>query len=280
MDLLTKGKIYGEVQAFICTIEWQKRGLPHAHILLWLKENLSPNDIDKFISAEIPDPDLDPNLHEIVKKHMIHGPCGKYNPKSPCMKDGKCSKKFPRPFVKETQTGKDGFPLYKRRSPEDGGLSFELTTTKSSITVDNRWVVPYNSVLSRTFEAHINTEYSGSSIKAIKYICKYINKGSDQATFGLAKENDEVHKYETGRYISASEATWKILGFEIHKRYPPVDHLAIHIENGERIYYIDTDNMKEKLKEKPKTTLTGFFDLCKEDDFVKTLLCSFVLHMG
>ena len=38
------------------TIEWQKRGLPHAHILVWLKKNnISPNEIDAFISAEFPD---------------------------------------------------------------------------------------------------------------------------------------------------------------------------------------------------------------------------------
>ena len=43
------------------TIEFQKRGLPHAHILLWLDgENRLHNgsNIDKIISAELPNPDL------------------------------------------------------------------------------------------------------------------------------------------------------------------------------------------------------------------------------
>ena len=46
MDLLTKRKAFGTVQCYMFTVEWQKRGLPHAHILLWLQKKLSPNQID------------------------------------------------------------------------------------------------------------------------------------------------------------------------------------------------------------------------------------------
>ena len=53
-----------------------------------------------------------------------------------------------------------------------------------SITADNRWIVPYSPVLSRSYECHINVEYC-SSVKAIQYICKYCNKGPDAARFKL-----------------------------------------------------------------------------------------------
>ena len=46
----------------MCTIEWKKRGLPHAHILIWLKETLHVHKVDDFISAEIPYPEEDPAL--------------------------------------------------------------------------------------------------------------------------------------------------------------------------------------------------------------------------
>ena len=35
------------------SVEWQKRGLPHAHILIWLLEKIRPEEIDTIISAEI-----------------------------------------------------------------------------------------------------------------------------------------------------------------------------------------------------------------------------------
>lgn len=117
MKLLTKGSIFESCRCHMYSIEWQKRGLPHVHILLWLEEKMKPDMIDKVICAEIPDPELDPALHEIVKSTMIHGPCGALNRNSPCMFNGSCSKKYPRPLLRETQTGDDGYSKYRRRSP-------------------------------------------------------------------------------------------------------------------------------------------------------------------
>ena len=64
-------------------MEWQKRGLPHAHILTWLFDKISSNEIDDVISAKIPDVDVDRSLHDIVVKNMIRGSCSELNENSP-----------------------------------------------------------------------------------------------------------------------------------------------------------------------------------------------------
>lgn len=91
------------------------------------------------------------------------------------------------------------------------------------------------------FIAHINVG-STSSIQSTKYVCKYITKGSDQADLGLEKngEIDEIKIYECGRYISSSEAIWRILGVSIRDNY-----LDVHLENG-RVYFT-ANNVHERL---------------------------------
>lgn len=72
--------------------EFQKHGLPHAHILLFLHPSSKYpmiDDINKIISAEISLKEDDMELHHLVKTHMIHGICDLANNSSPCMKNGK-----------------------------------------------------------------------------------------------------------------------------------------------------------------------------------------------
>ena len=283
VNVITKSHIFGETRCWMYTIEWQKRGLPHAHMLFWLVEKIKSTEIDNVISAEIPDPQGDPLLHAIVTKNMIHGPCGHLNRSSPCMVDGKCSKKFPRDLISETQTGDDSYPLYRRRKPGDGGFTAKLKMKvgkgHQEVEVDNSWIVPFNPLLSKMFQAHINVEWC-HSVRSIKYICKYINKGSDQAVFevqGNQPIQDEVQAFQLGRYICSNEAVWRILNFSIHERYPTVMHLSVHLENGQRVYF-RPETLQQQMQVPPRTTLVAFFELCQQDPFARTLLYCDVAH--
>ncbi|XP_016173104.1 uncharacterized protein LOC107615564 [Arachis ipaensis] len=95
------------------TIEFQKHGLPHAYILLFLhKDDKFPTaeDIDKIISAEIPDKETDPEYFDAVEKHMMHDPCGVAKKDSPCMENAKCIRHFPKRFVESTTIDDDDYP--------------------------------------------------------------------------------------------------------------------------------------------------------------------------
>ncbi|XP_072094162.1 uncharacterized protein [Arachis hypogaea] len=150
-------------------IEFQKRGLPHEHILLFmhpLDKPRSPDNIYKHISVEIPDKIIRPKLYAVVEKFMVHGPCGKYNNSSPCILNGRCSKFYPNPFRPRTIIDDARFPRYKR--------SYNgRTIMKKNITLDNSYIVSYNPSLLLKCSCHINVEYTCQT-SAIKYLFKYV----------------------------------------------------------------------------------------------------------
>ncbi|XP_050340249.1 uncharacterized protein LOC126766536 [Bactrocera neohumeralis] len=156
MNYIVKQHVFGITRCWMYSVEWQKRGLPHAHILIWLVERIRPDQIDGIICAEISAPETVPDLHVVVITNMIYGPCGTINRQSPCMVDGKCSKRYPRKFTAETITGNDGYPLYRRRSPDDNGRTITTKVKGNGFVVDNSWIVPYSPLLSKTFKAHCN----------------------------------------------------------------------------------------------------------------------------
>nr|GEX19457.1 DNA helicase [Tanacetum cinerariifolium] len=70
---------FGEVTAVLYTIEFQKRGLPHCHSLLWINAASKAHqdvDVDEYISSELPDPIMDADGYATISELMIHGPCG------------------------------------------------------------------------------------------------------------------------------------------------------------------------------------------------------------
>lgn len=279
MDDLIKKHIFGNVKAHTVTIEFQKRGLPHAHILLILDAESKPKsteDIDGIVCAEIPDKNVNPNLHKIVTSQNVHGPCGSINPASPCMVDNRCGKAFPKLFQDSTVVTESSYPLYRRRSPDNGGMTHHIKIRGNDFEVDNSFIVPYNPILSLRYQAHINVEVV-HSIQAVKYLYKYITKGQDRITVAMRdsehfNDSDEIAMYLNARYISSSEAFWRLYGFEIHRKHPPVEKLPCHLPDQQTVLFQPEDVQQIVDRGPPITKLTAFFQTNTEDADASTIL--------
>ena len=243
--------------AVVYTVEFQKRGLPHAHVCLFLhRDDKVPNaeQIDKHISAEIPDKESDPELYKLVSDFMMHGPCGADDPNQVCSSEGKCTRHFPKKFTQRSSVDADGYPVYKR--PDNGRY-----VEKSGHKLHNGYVIPYNAQLLKRYQCHINVEWCNQT-GSIKYLFKYINKGPDRVSAQLYepvttedgqqidKPIDEIRAYLDCRYLSACEAAWRLFGFEIHYRTPSVERLSFHLEGEQQVVYdeeadLETSSQKQ-----------------------------------
>ena len=224
----------------IHSVEFQKRGLPHAHILTKFRAQcVTPNDIDSIVSAEIPEDAEDARL---VLTYMVHHhppddkPMSKYCQRTG--KDGKhyCRFGYPQPLQPTTTIDDLGKVHYHRRNPGD------------------EWIVPYCLPLLRKFKCHLNFECANTS-HLFQYLFKYIHKGfgfiiqistsfSYHSTVSFPggdytkyhfqdSENqhgvDEIADYWRARYLSSRESAWRIMGYHITKKNPAVGALPIHL---------------------------------------------------
>ena len=259
-DEIFKDGIFGKVIGRTHVIEFQKRGLPHAHILVILHPNdipRTPEDIDQIVTAEIPqDPLLQPLLHQSVTKHMIHGPCGPYNPNAPCMVNGVCSKRFPKAFCDETIINEKSYPQYRRRP----GQSFIRTRGQNQLAIDNSWVVPYNPYLSAKYQCHVNVEIC-AEVSAVKYLYKYVYKGHDKIVLDVGENFDEVNRFRDLRWVAAPEACWRIFSFKLSATYPSVNRLDIHLPNQQNITFSQNENLEDVVERgaNAETMLTAYF---------------------
>ena len=90
----------------------------HLLVILDQKDRLrTVDDYDMVVSAEIPDPNKFPILYDRVMSHMLH------THNKICWKQNKCKRKFPKEYTAYTHTKEDGYPVYRRRSPDQVSFS-------------------------------------------------------------------------------------------------------------------------------------------------------------
>lgn len=273
---LVNSSVLGRCMASVVVDEFQKSGLAHSHIALILNPCDIPaesSELDRIISAEIPPPEEDPVLHELVMTYMIHKPC-----------DGTCSRNQD-PYCRKASTGKckHGFPFRLRQTStqDDKRIQYRRRLGPKyhhrgyGCLVDNSWVTPYNPRLLKAFQCHINVLRCATGI-LFKYIYSYMDKmkqGDTVATslykYSIERSTgdrlhwDEIEHFVAMRYVAPYEAVYRIYGVPFGRHSHTVYTLPIHLPDEHLVYYHPHQlNGPEAAAERPPNTeLLGWFKL-------------------
>ncbi|KAK0425693.1 hypothetical protein QR680_009326 [Steinernema hermaphroditum] len=300
---------FGEQVGMAMSIEHQQRGMPHAHILLTIHPadvEVSGDHIDEYITTDVPDPQEQPELFRLVTTLMHHNCNEKHKCRDP-QNRSRCTRGYPKRACPISTIDEQGNVTYRR----DPHRKFRKTvTTYETVTLpngnrtevekknvwktfDSRTIVPYNPYLLLKYGSHINVEYC-SSIEAVRYIHKYIFKGSEYCFVGLkggrqvamnipsadghppqhpaARDGIEVHYDEAEevdlfRALSAHEAYLRIMEVQITETSHFVDFLPVHLEGKRCVTFRDGAGDGEIVDQLLKDSkLDAFFDFWKEND--------------
>jgi hypothetical protein len=168
--------LLGPVKAWIWSLEYQKRGNKHWHLVL-MNDPATPGDpntpeyVDQFITAKIPDepekddPDYDAKMYyrKLVTDLYIHD-C-EDNPEAACRvgrPDNECRFGFPMKACERTVLHTSGHNnvTYARPDPGQGGNSFFKRCRNGKVKrITNRYVVPHNRVLTMLMGCHVCVEF-------------------------------------------------------------------------------------------------------------------------
>ena len=157
---------FGKVLYMVRVVEFQKRGLPHLHLIMKMEPELPFANIDDIISAELPTEESDPALRKLVSSFNTHRKTHLDSPNSRCYKKGKCQYNFPHPVTLNTTIDEFGRVQYRRRKDEDA------------------WIVSYMPSLTRLMQCHIHVDVC-FTVNVFMYLYKYLFKGPDQARYSI-----------------------------------------------------------------------------------------------
>lgn len=131
-DIKERG-VFGKVVAIFYSIEYQKRGGPHIHMIIWTEDDLTPALVDEYTTAEfMPEPPVNVSgeqaeqmreIFELQKKMQIHR-CDKR-----CLRDrpdgnGKrCEARYPYDYCYQTELGRGEYAKLMRRPPPPEGVT-------------------------------------------------------------------------------------------------------------------------------------------------------------
>ncbi|EAY08353.1 hypothetical protein TVAG_352750 [Trichomonas vaginalis G3] len=180
LSWLKETKLLGEISAYFGRDEYQQRGLPHTHFLLWTDFDVTNiHKLNQIISASFPDNDVVfsnidkmSDLYALTLKIQVHV-CNK----NYCLdSNGHC--RFQFPYAPSNETVFRNKKFYWMRSP------------------NSQWVVPHCPQILMRFRAHSEIEAIPSD-QAIGYMVKYVAKNAESHEISM----QDYHKYKGNNYL-------------------------------------------------------------------------------
>ena len=244
---------FGSVVHYVWRLEFQARGAPHVHALIWLSNPVSHDIIKRSMFAVHPNQEL-PRLSRLVLGPMVHqcslSRCKKGDPTL------RCKYGFPKPVCSSLHVTDNG-ELYLPRTNSD------------------QWIVDYSPALLLKWNGHCHVhvlrteEHPGCSPNAIHYIVKYNFKSEPSIRVEAAHQQETYETLFHSRVTSSEEAIARIFSFDYHGSdtgsiyisLKPPDRRTASFVAGQQVQITPVEKYFQRPPELSQLRILSFFSL-------------------
>ena len=302
----------GEVIEYVIRIEFQARGSPHAHTLIWIKDapKLGYADeadvkafIDKYISCSLPDDDQE--LRALVEGLQIH----RHSPT--CRRKGSCRFNYPKPPSPHTIISDEpqencqqqiDFAVKNltavKQVLESKDLSTDITLqevlNRAHVTLDDytkslsiskcgrsvilkrkpseQSVNYYSPAVLKAWEANMDIQYVVNAYACVMYIASYVLKAEKGMGELLKQAAREMEQGNTRQQLNKLGSVF-LTNREVSAQEAVYRVLSIPLRRCSRsVVFINTDN-----KESRDALLLPFSQLQNLDDDNEDVYCKNII---
>ncbi|XP_020102972.1 uncharacterized protein LOC109720334 [Ananas comosus] len=210
MEDIKKRRYFGKSVAELYTVEFQKRGLPHVHMLIWLQTEhkySTTTEINAIILAEIPDQVIMIQLAMQLLQNLWRRNTNLYVLKAGIELDNRFVVPYNLQLLIKYQAHINVEWCNKSRLIKYLFKYINKSPDRSAVVIEN------------------NVTYDISNLRR-----QY-------------KHVDEIKQYLDCRYLSAYEAVWRLFEFDIHFRQPSVERLGVHLPMMNNVTYHGSQNL-------------------------------------
>ena len=243
---------FGTVAHFIWRLEFQARGAPHVHALIWLKDRLPLATVQSTLFGSKPDRAF-PVLNNLVSTTMIHqcnlSRCKRGDPSNPC-KYG-----FPKPVTQVAHVNENG-AIELPRLPSD------------------QWVIDYSPAFLLKWQGHCHihvlrtAEHPEISPNALFYITKY-NFKPEPSLRVEARTSDSFEQLLHARIVSSEEAVCRIFSYDYYGSDTRCDFVSLKPPESRSAAFVNGHQVQVPAVEKyflrparlERLPILGFFSL-------------------
>ena len=316
--LMSNANPLGEIVDYVIRIEFQARGSPHAHTLLWVKNapqiDVQTDDevcefVQKYISCSIPD---DEDEKELVYKLQRH------SHSSYCRKKGSCRFKYPKPpsdkvIIAKEPDSENSMELkaharnvmskvYNVITEQEslGSMSTEellnvLRVSSEeyykalSVTMRGRKVIlarkpceaninPYNRTCILAWRANMDIQFVEDPHACIMYIAAYISKDEKGMGELLKQVSKECQDLEIKARLRKLGAVF-LNNREVSAQEAAMRILSLPMKRLSRnVTFINTDSMENRTAILKPKAVIEAMDNDDEDIFQSNITCRYAVR--